>query len=115
MRRYVVAEEILNHRRVDIYITDLKKAGLLQQQQQQTTPSTSSSSLSKAGTGSSPLRRSTTGFGSGGKKAVAVENLLWCSLEELYEGSKRTMVISRIVPDDSGILKTRKRSSVMRS
>jgi DnaJ family protein B protein 4 len=53
-------------------------------------------------TNTQPLRRSTTGFGSGGKKAADVENLLGCSLEELYKGSKRTMVISRIVPDDSG-------------
>ncbi|MGJ2483461.1 DnaJ domain-containing protein, partial [Salmonella enterica subsp. enterica serovar Paratyphi A] len=30
-------------------------------------------------------QRSTTGFGSGGKKAAAVENILGCSLEELYK------------------------------
>lgn len=48
-------------------------------------------------------RKSPIGYGdSGGKKAVAVENQLGCSLEELYKGSKRTMVISRIVPDESG-------------
>ncbi|KAK9750856.1 hypothetical protein RND81_02G227100 [Saponaria officinalis] len=37
-----------------------------------------------------------------GSKAVAIENKLGCSLEELYKGSKRKMVISRIVPDSSG-------------
>ncbi|KAH7849682.1 hypothetical protein Vadar_021426 [Vaccinium darrowii] len=31
-------------------------------------------------------RRSPTGFGSGGKKMAAVENLLGSSLEELYKG-----------------------------
>jgi len=36
------------------------------------------------------------------KKAAAVENRLACTLEELYKGSKRKMMISRIVPDDSG-------------
>ncbi|KAH9613960.1 hypothetical protein KSS87_001967 [Heliosperma pusillum] len=35
-------------------------------------------------------------------KAAAIENKLGCSLEELYKGSKRKMVISRIVPDESG-------------
>ncbi|XP_074296097.1 uncharacterized protein LOC141623847 [Silene latifolia] len=35
-------------------------------------------------------------------KAAAIENKLGCTLEELYKGSKRKMVISRIVPDDSG-------------
>ncbi|KAF7123890.1 hypothetical protein RHSIM_Rhsim12G0056800 [Rhododendron simsii] len=48
-------------------------------------------------------RKSPNGYGDGGgRKAAAVENQLGCSLEELYKGSKRTMVISRIVPDDSG-------------
>lgn len=36
------------------------------------------------------------------KKAAPVENKLACTLEELYKGSKRKMMISRIVPDDSG-------------
>ncbi|KAH9606855.1 hypothetical protein KSS87_020263 [Heliosperma pusillum] len=37
-----------------------------------------------------------------GSKAAPIENKLGCTLEELYKGSKRKMVISRIVPDDSG-------------
>ncbi|KAI3796020.1 hypothetical protein L1987_38681 [Smallanthus sonchifolius] len=36
------------------------------------------------------------------RKAETVENKLSCSLEELYKGSKRKMLISRIVLDDSG-------------
>lgn len=36
------------------------------------------------------------------RKAAPVENLLPCSLEELYKGSKRKMQISRIVLDDTG-------------
>ncbi|KAE9459016.1 hypothetical protein C3L33_09084, partial [Rhododendron williamsianum] len=48
-------------------------------------------------------RKSPNGYADGGgRKAAAMENQLGCSLEELYKGSKRTMVISRIVPDDSG-------------
>ncbi|XP_022887732.1 dnaJ homolog subfamily B member 4-like [Olea europaea var. sylvestris] len=46
------------------------------------------------------------GFGGGGprklKKAAPLENKLSCSLEELYNGSKRKMKISRTVLDDSG-------------
>jgi len=34
-------------------------------------------------------------------KAADLENKLPCSLEELYKGSRRKMVISRIVPDES--------------
>nr|GEZ94876.1 hypothetical protein [Tanacetum cinerariifolium] len=36
------------------------------------------------------------------RKAETVENKLSCSLEELYNGNKRKMQISRIVLDDSG-------------
>ncbi|KAK9675755.1 hypothetical protein RND81_11G028400 [Saponaria officinalis] len=35
-------------------------------------------------------------------KAEAIENKLGCTLEELYKGSRRKMVVSRIVPDYSG-------------
>lgn len=37
-----------------------------------------------------------------GKKAAPVENKLACTLEELYKGSKRKMMISRIVSDNFG-------------
>ncbi|CAK9173819.1 unnamed protein product [Ilex paraguariensis] len=50
--------------------------------------------------------RSTTGhFGnssSTARKAEAVENLLPCSLEELYKGTKKKMKISRSIVDPSG-------------
>ncbi|KAL8160288.1 hypothetical protein V2J09_001825 [Rumex salicifolius] len=38
-----------------------------------------------------------------GKKAAPLEMLLTCSLEELYKGSKRKMMISKIVSDDFGL------------
>ncbi|CAL5380844.1 unnamed protein product [Camellia sinensis] len=38
------------------------------------------------------------------RKAAPVENKLVCSLEELYKGSRKNVKISRIVPDDSGII-----------
>ncbi|XP_060214502.1 uncharacterized protein LOC132641496 [Lycium barbarum] len=45
---------------------------------------------------------SSTSSGVAGRKAVAVENKLTCSLEELYKGSRRKMKISRILLDESG-------------
>ncbi|GKV14388.1 hypothetical protein SLEP1_g25280 [Rubroshorea leprosula] len=42
----------------------------------------------------------------GGKKAPPVESKLACSLEELYNGSRRKMRISRLVPDEFGKPKT---------
>lgn len=39
------------------------------------------------------------------RKAPPVENLLPCSLEELYKGSKKKMKISRIISDASGRLR----------
>ncbi|XP_073054360.1 uncharacterized protein [Primulina eburnea] len=45
-----------------------------------------------------------SGGGGGGRlrKAEAMEHMLPCSLEELYKGSRRKMMISRIVLDYSG-------------
>lgn len=41
-------------------------------------------------------------FGGAGKKAAAIENILPCTLEELYKGAKKKMKISRIVCDAFG-------------
>ncbi|CAN4100451.1 unnamed protein product [Withania somnifera] len=44
----------------------------------------------------------TSGTGGGFRKAAPVENVLLCSLEDLYKGAKKKMKISRTVPDASG-------------
>ena len=47
--------------------------------------------------------RTSNGFGgAAGRKAAAVENVLPCSLEDLYKGAKKKMRISRTVYDSFG-------------
>ncbi|KAI8543487.1 hypothetical protein RHMOL_Rhmol08G0222100 [Rhododendron molle] len=43
-----------------------------------------------------------SGAGMGLRKAVAVENVLPCSMEELYKGAKKKMKISRTIADSTG-------------
>lgn len=38
------------------------------------------------------------------RKAPAIESKLACTLEELYKGAKKKMRISRVVPDDFGLV-----------
>ncbi|PQP92717.1 dnaJ homolog subfamily B member 1-like [Prunus yedoensis var. nudiflora] len=68
-------------------------------------PPPSSSSSTSNGAGSEFAGPSGSGPGPGpglGRKANAVENLLPCSLEELYKGVKKKMKISRNIYDAVG-------------
>ncbi|KAL8142370.1 hypothetical protein V2J09_015402 [Rumex salicifolius] len=63
----------------------------------------------RSGSGNWEVKKSAGGSGAGGgnhrqagKKAAPLEMQLACSLEELYKGSKRKMMISRIVSDEFG-------------
>ncbi|KAL0384986.1 UNVERIFIED_CONTAM: DnaJsubfamily B member 4 [Sesamum radiatum] len=66
--------------------------------------SSSSSSSSNVGGGRRDgyFRNTTTNGGGGLRKAAPVENVLMCSLEELYNGATRKMKISRNVLDSHG-------------
>lgn len=52
------------------------------------------------------FRTSNGDFGSSSRKAPPVENLLPCSLEELYKGAKKKMKISRMIADATGKIRT---------
>ncbi|KVI06374.1 dnaJ homolog subfamily B member 1-like [Cynara cardunculus var. scolymus] len=54
----------------------------------------------------SNFRNASTGESSSSRKAPAVENLLSCSLADLYKGAKKKMKISRTILDSSGKVRT---------
>ncbi|KAF2282552.1 hypothetical protein GH714_038169 [Hevea brasiliensis] len=58
------------------------------------------------GSGKSGFPRNGETGNQGNRKAASIESKLTCSLEELYNGARRKMRISRSVPDDFGKPKT---------
>ncbi|KAM3307847.1 dnaJ subfamily B member 4 [Capsicum chacoense] len=63
-------------------------------------------STANGGADFSGVGNSGTGGGGAFRKAAPVENVLLCSLEDLYKGAKKKMKISRTVLDASGKLRT---------
>ncbi|KAF7124843.1 hypothetical protein RHSIM_Rhsim12G0056300 [Rhododendron simsii] len=85
------------------YVETLAKSTTLAKPTNVQSPKPTNPYVEKLAKPTNTPQKSPKGYGvSGGRKAAVVENQLGCSLEELYKGSKRTMVISTIVPDDSG-------------